>query len=168
MNCKACQDALPDLLFDPTAPTNAAAHAHISGCAFCAQELSEMEATLSLLDTWQVPAVSPYFDQKLTVRIREAQAEPAAGWFERLKTRLLLNTGRQLRPVLTTAMAVLLIIGGGSFGIANFQHPRTVSTTATVNDLQILDKNEQALQQVDQLLQEDTAATDTGATTPQS
>ena len=39
--------------------------------------------------------------------------------------------------------------------------------SAAVNDLQILDKNEQALQQVDQLLQENAPADDTG-TTPQS
>ena len=168
MNCKVCQDALPDLLFDYAAPTNTAARAHIAACILCAQEFAEMKATLTLLDTWQAPAISPYFDQKLAVRLREAQDEPAAGWFERLMTRLQLNTGRQFRSALATTMAVLLIVGGGSFGIANFQHPHTVSTSAAVNDLQILDKNEQALQQVDQLLQEDAPAADNGATPPQS
>ena len=164
MNCKTCQDVLPNLLFDPAAPENAAARAHIATCAACAQELASFEATMSLLDTWQTPAVSPYFDQKLAVRIREEQASPAPGWFEQIRTRLLLNTGRQFRPALAGVMALLLIVGGGTFGISTFH---TAQVSATVNDFQILDKNEQALQQVDQLLQENASADDTGAT-PQS
>jgi anti-sigma factor RsiW len=170
MNCKACQTAFPDLLLDPAAPASAAARAHVAACAGCAQQLRALQATVALLDTWQAPEVSPYFDQKLAVRLREEQAAPAPGWFERLRTRLLLNTGRQFRPALAGAMALVLIAGGGSFGISTLSHPRTnqgAPMSAAVNDLQILDKNEQALQQVDQLLQENAPADDTG-TTPQS
>ena len=170
MNCKACQTAFPDLLLDPAAPANAAARAHIAACADCAQQLRALQATVALLDTWQAPEVSPYFDQKLAVRLREEQAAPAPGWFERLRTRLLLNTGRQFRPALAGAMALVLIAGGGSFGISTLSHPHAMQVapmSAAVNDLQILDKNEQALQQVDQLLQENAPADDTG-TTPQS
>jgi hypothetical protein len=128
MNCKTCQSALPDLLFGSSAPAGAAdqartriaaARAHVAICASCAQELASFEATFALLDSWQVPAVSPYFDQKLSVRLREEQAAPPAGWFERLSTRLLLNTGRQFRPALAGAMALVLIVGGGSFGISS-------------------------------------------------
>ena len=168
MNCKNCQAALPDLLFDPAAPTNAAVRAHIATCADCARELAAFQATFSLLDTWQPPEVSPYFDQKLAVRLREEQAAPPAGWFERLKDRLLLNTGRQFRPALAASLALLLIVGGGSVGISNFPHPQPVKASATVNDLQLLDKNEQALQQMDQLLQDDASDTNTPATPPQS
>jgi hypothetical protein len=168
MNCKICQSAHPNLLLEPAAPENAAARAHIAACALCAQQLASLEATLSLLDTWQAPALSPYFDQKLAVRLRELQSAPPAGWFEQLRTRLLLNTGRQLRPALVGAMALVLVVGGGSFGIANFLHPHPVEASAAVNDLQLLDKNEQALQQMDQLLQDDAPATDTGATPPRS
>jgi anti-sigma factor RsiW len=155
MNCTTCQNALPDLLFDPAAPGNAAARAHIATCAACAQELASFEATFSLLDTWQAPEVSPYFDQKLAVRLREEQAAPAAGWFERLKDRLLFNTGRQFKPALVGAMAIVLLAGGGSIGITTLLRPAQASVSATVNDLQILDNNEQALQQEDQLLQDD-------------
>jgi hypothetical protein len=168
MNCKLCQAALPNLLFEPAAPKNAAARAHIATCAVCAQEFASIEDTLSLLDTWQVPEISPYFDQKLAVRLREARFASPAGWFERLRTRLLLNTGRQFRPALATAMAFVLIVGGGSFGIATFQHSQPVQTSAAVNDLQMLDKNEQALQQMDQILQDDAPAASTEAAPPQS
>jgi hypothetical protein len=170
MNCKNCQAALPNLLFDPTAPENAAARAHLATCADCVRELAAFEATASLLDLWQTPEISPYFDQKLAVRLREEQTAPAPGWFERIKTRLLLNTGRQFRPALAGAMALLLIAGGGTVGITTFQqHPQPVQASATVKDLQILDKNEQALQQMDQLLQDAAADTNTrGNSLPQS
>src|ERR1017187_10515502 len=168
MNCKACQTAFPDLLLDPAAPANAAARAHIAACAGCAQQLRALEATVALLDTWQAPEVTPYFDQKLAVRLREEQAAPAPGWFEQIRTRLQLNTGRQFRPALAGVMALLLIAGGGTLGISTFprQHPAQVS--ATVNDLQILDKNEQALQQMDQLLEDATPADNPDAQPPQS
>ena len=168
MNCKLCQTVLPNLLFDPAAPANAAAREHIVACAACARNLASLQATLSLLDSWQAPAVSPYFDQKLAVRLREAQAAPPAGWFERLRAHLLFNTGRQFRPMLAGALALVLVAGGGSFGIATFQHPRPVEASAAVNDLQLLDKNEQSLQQVDQLLQDDAPVPGPGAALPQS
>jgi hypothetical protein len=135
----------------------------------CAQEIASLEATFALLDTWRAPAVSPYFDQKLAVRLREEQAAAPAGWFERLRDRLAFNTGRQFRPALTGALALLLIVGGGSFGIATYQHPGQVAQVSPiVNDLKVLDENEQALQQMDQLLQDDASDTNTPATPPQS
>jgi hypothetical protein len=169
MNCKTCQTELPNLLFDPALPGTAAVRAHIADCSACAQELASIQSTMSLLDSWQAPEVSPYFDQKLAVRLREEQAAPAPGWFEQLKSRLLFNTGRQFRPALAGAMALLLIAGGGGIGISSFTHTghATVHLSATVNDLKILDKNEQALQQMDQLLQDDASASDS-TTPPQS
>jgi hypothetical protein len=170
MNCKNCQSALPDLLLlessaSPLKPNAAAdsnqlaaARAHLAACAACARELASLRATFALLDSWQAPEISPYFNQKLAVRLREEQAAPPAGWFERLKDRLLLNTGRQFRPALAASLALLLIVGGGSVGISNFPHSQPVKASATVNDLQLLDKNEQALQQMDQLLQDDASA----------
>jgi len=159
MNCKTCQAELPNLLFDPSAPGNAAARAHIATCADCARELAALQSTMSLLDTWQAPAISPYFDQKLAVRLREEQAAPAPGWFEQIKTRLQLNTGRQFRPALAGVMALLLIAGGGTVGVTAFHsQPQPAHASATVIDLQILDKNEQALQQLDQMLQDATPA----------
>ena len=167
MNCKLCHAALPNLLLEPAAPENAAARDHIAACAACAHQLATLQATLSLLDSWQAPEVSPYFDQKLAVRFREAQSAPSEGWFQRLRTRLLFNTGRHLRPALAGALVLVLVVGGGSIGIATFQHPHPVQASAVVNDFQLLDKNEQALQQMDQLLRDDAPAADRGVTSPQ-
>lgn len=155
MICRDCQSALPDLLFDPAAPSNAAARAHIDSCADCRRELESLQATMTLLDTWQAPDPSPYFDQKLAVLLREEQAKAPAGWIERLRARLLFNTGRQFRPALAGALALVLLIGGGTFANLSGGHSGKVEASTAVTDLQVLDKNDQALQTMDQLLQED-------------
>jgi len=161
MNCKDCQSVLPDLLFEPGAPSNAAVRDHVAGCATCSEELKSLEATFALLDSWEAPEPSPYFDQKLAVRLREEQAMPPAGWFERLKDRFLFNTGRQFRPVVAGALALILLAGGGTVAnLSGFGHFRQ-QTSATVQDLQILDRNDQALQTMDQLLQDDGPGDDT-------
>jgi hypothetical protein len=157
MNCKKCQSVLPDLLLDPAARSNAAARAHLAKCAACAQELKSLEDTFALLDQWQAPAPSPYFDQKLSVRLREEQSLAPAGWWERVKSRLLFNTGRQFRPALAGGMAALvLLVGGGTFAdLSAFSHPgASTEASAMVQDLQILDKNDQTFQTMDQLLQD--------------
>jgi hypothetical protein len=168
MNCQKCQSALPDLLLDPTARSNAAARAHLAHCVACAQELKSLEDTFALLDTWQAPEPSVYFDQKLSVRLREEQSVAPAGWFERLKSRLLFNTGHQFRPAMAGAMALVLLVGGGTFAdFSPFTHPHpSIEASATVQDLQILDKNDQALQTMDQLLQEDGAVDDGNTASP--
>src|SRR5207302_9181733 len=143
MNCKDCQSVLLDLLLEPGACSNAAARSHVASCAKCNRELKSLEATFALLDTWEAPEPSPYFDQKLAVRLREEQAKPPAGWFERMKARLLFNTGRQFRPAMAGVMALLLIAGGGGIGISTLSHQRQQAAhlSPAVNDLQILDRN---------------------------
>ena len=155
MNCKDCQSVLLDLLLEPGAHSNAAARSHVTSCAKCSQELQSLESTFALLDSWKAPEPSPYFDQKLAVRLREEQAMPPAGWFERLKARLLFNTGRQFRPALAGALALILLVGGGTFFDLSSFGPSRPQASAAVQDLQILDKNDQALQAMDQLLQDD-------------
>jgi anti-sigma factor RsiW len=154
MNCKDCRSVLLDLLLDPDMLSHAA-RSHIKSCPECNQEFKSLEATFALLDTWKAPEPSPYFDQKLAVRLREEQARAPEGWFERLKSRLLFNTGRQFRPALAAALALILLAGGGTFAhLSSFGHS-TPQASAAVQDLQILDKNDQALQAMDQLLQDD-------------
>jgi hypothetical protein len=161
MNCKDCQSVLLDLLLDPGAPSNVAARSHVESCAKCTQEFKSLEATFALLDEWKAPEPSPYFDQKLAVRLREEQALAPEGWFERLKSRLLFNTGRQFRPALAGALALILLVGGGAFANLSSFGPSASQASAAVEDLQILDKNDQALQAMDQLLQDDGPADET-------
>jgi hypothetical protein len=163
MNCKDCQSVFPDLLLNPGASENAAVKSHVESCAACGEEFKSLEATFALLDSWKAPEPSPYFDQKFAVRLREEQAQAPAGWFERLKSRLLFNTGRQFRPALAGALALVLVVGGGTFaGVSGVFHP-SPQASAAVQDLQILDKNDQALQTMDLLLQDSGSADDTGS-----
>lgn len=163
MNCKHCQSVFLDLLLDRRAASNAAAKNHIKSCAECSREFQSLEAAFALLDEWKAPEPSPYFDQKLAVRLREEQALAPAGWFERLKSQLLFNTGRQFRPALAGALALALVVGGGTFAdVSGMLHPKP-QISATVQDLQILDRNDQAFQAMDQLLQDD-GSTENSAT----
>ena len=156
MICHDYKSALPELLLDPAAPSNASVREHLKSCPACNEEFQSLEATFTLLDSWQAPEPSPYFDQKLAVRLREEQALPAAGWVERMRSRLLFNTGRQFRPVVAGALALVLLVAGGTFAaLSGFPYPDKAPVSATVNDLQILDKNDQALQTMSLLLQDD-------------
>lgn len=167
MICHDCQSALPELLLAPAATSNAAAREHLKSCPACNQEFQSLEATFALLDSWQAPEPSPYFDQKLAVRLREEQALPPAGWFERMRSRLLFNTGRQFRPAMAGALALVLLVAGGTFAnLSGFPHPAKAEVSATVNDLQILDKDDQALQTMSLLLQDDGSGADNIAVPP--
>jgi hypothetical protein len=166
MNCQNCKAAMPELLLHPAAAP--AASAHLETCSICRKEFASLQATLTLLDTWKAPEPSAYFDQKLAVLLREEQAKPPASWLERLQSHLLFNTGRQFRPALAGTIALALLVGGGTFASISRlpTDQRAIQVSAAVGDLQILDKNAQALQQMDQLLQEAQPADDATAPPP--
>jgi hypothetical protein len=159
MICRDLKSVLPDLLLDPSNPSNAAARAHVDACPTCREELRSLEATFSLLDTWEAAEPSPYFDQRLAVLLREEQEKAPAGWLENLRARLLFNTSRPFRPALAGVLALVLLVGGGT--VVNFADLQLGENevSATVDDLQIFEKNDQALQAMDIL---DDAATDEG------
>jgi len=168
-NCKDCRSHLPDLLLDDAyTSAHPEFNEHLAACAACRAELAELRSTFALLDEWKAPEVSPYFDSRLQARLREAVAAPPEGFWERTRSFFLFSTGRQLRPALACALAFVLLIGGGTF--ADFYHAGgTVSpgaTSATVNDLKLLDNNEQAEQQLNQLLDDSTPGADDGAAVP--
>ena len=152
MDCKTFKNELPDLVLTEGARPSLAAVAHMRTCPPCTEEYLSFQQTFAALDAWHAPEPSAYFDQKLAVRLREVQAEPRMSFFERLQTRLTLNTGRAFRPAMAGALALALLVGGGSFATFT-QHPAAPS--ATVNDLQILDRNQQAFQQLDEIQQEE-------------
>ncbi len=159
MDCKHCRNELETYLFEPASAelNSSSVGKHLAECGTCRAELGELQRTMNLLDAWEVPEPSRYFDQKMAVMMREEQAKTPASWLEKIREHLLFNTGRQFRPMLAGALALVLVLGGGTFaGLEIFSKPATeVQASATVNDLQILDKNAQAIQQMDQLLQDD-------------
>ena len=91
---------------------------------------------MALLDEWQAPEPSPYFDTRLQARLREEMAkQPSRGlaWLR--------------RPVLAGSMAVMLIAGAAVFRFESRKHTSNGSVAAiaepgtAVGDLQALDKN---------------------------
>jgi hypothetical protein len=154
MDCKSFESELMDLVLTPDSTPSVAAVAHMKACPPCAEEYVSFQQTFSLLDTWKAPEPTPYFDQKLAVLLREEQAAPRMSWFESLMTRMRLNTGRSFRPAMAGALSLALLVGGGSV-LVPLHGNQPVPASAAIKDLQILDRNEQAFQQLDELQQED-------------
>lgn len=157
MICRNIEAKLPDLLLDPES-VPAEVRAHVTSCAECGRELKELETTMAALDAWEVPEVSPYFDGRMAARLREAQQAEPAGWFERLRARLLFGESMHLRPLAAAALALAMAVGGGLYvGISGNQtKPAVQSQSPVIRDLQSLDENQQVFQQLNQMDQQDT------------
>lgn len=151
------KDLIPDMLLDRER-VPAAARAHMEQCEDCSRELKALESTMLALDAWEEVEPSPFFDARLAARLREA--EPA-GFLERLRLRLMVGSSSHLKPLAAGALAVLLLIGGGTYaGMAGFHNGQTapVATSATVKDLQSLEDNSQMFQELNSLDQSDSGS----------
>lgn len=166
IDCKTCREHLAELLLDDEyAALRPEFAEHMKGCAGCATELSELRATFAVLDGWTAPEPTPYFDAKMHVRLREELAAPPAGVWERMRSFMMFSTGRAMRPMMAGALALLMVAGGGGVVLGVYQQQAPVASSPAVNDLRILDRNAQALQQMDQLLEEPVGA-DEGTAPP--
>ena len=140
MKCKDIRELMPDMALG-LAEASAEAGEHLRSCSECAGKLSEMRKTMAVLDEWQAPDVSPYFDTRLQARLREEKAKEAAprGFFAWIR-----------KPVLA-AMATVLFVAGAVWFRGDFGHQQQVAQTqepyvqvqpgTAVGDLQALDKN---------------------------
>ena len=161
VNCMICRIAktqMMDLIEDAAGrnPALAEARSHVAECAACRQELDEMRATLALLDTWEAPAPSPYFGARMSALLRAEREAAPAGFFERLRARVMFGSNMHLRPIAAGALALLLLIGGGTYaGFVNTAPTPAAHPSATVRDLQSLDDNSQVFQQLNALDQQD-------------
>jgi anti-sigma factor RsiW len=145
MNCNQIRELLPDLAAAAgmDAPE---VEKHIASCNDCAAHLRDLQETMALLDEWQAPEPSPYFDTRLQARLREEMARPAVGWLSWLR-----------RPAWAMSLAAVVFAGalvvgiGGRSYIAN---PEAIKTEApslgppvqpgtAVGDLQALERNDE-------------------------
>jgi len=170
MNCQRCKNELAILLLDAENPAAAALQAHVDGCESCAAELCSLQATMAAMDEWAAPEPSPFFDTRLHARLREEMAAEPAGLWERMRARLLFNTSMQMRQVTVGAMALVILAGGGGYAGFSMLHPKPVEVSNTVQELQVLDRNDQTIQQMDQLLDDGSSntTTDQGTDTQQN
>ncbi len=64
MKCEDIREMMPDVasgLMEITPEIGG----HLAGCGACAGKLEEFRQTMALLDEWQAPKPSPYFDWQL-------------------------------------------------------------------------------------------------------
>src|SRR6185369_4161379 len=99
MKCDKILETMPDLAAGIMAATPEI-NDHLRSCPACATKLDEMQKTMALLDEWQVPEPSPYFDVRLQAQLREEMAKPATAWFEWLR-----------RPALAVSLTILMAVG---------------------------------------------------------
>ncbi len=64
MKCNEIREVMPDLAAGLTAVTPEV-KAHLESCTECAGKLEAFRQTMSLLDEWQAPEPSPYFDVRV-------------------------------------------------------------------------------------------------------
>jgi hypothetical protein len=151
MTCPDMNKILAESVFE-SRPLPDEARQHIAECAACAAELAGMESTWKLLDEWQAPEPSTFFDAKLYARLREEQTTAPASFFERAKAWVLYSSNLQMRQLAAGALATVLVIGGGTFALLDNQPAAPVAqTSATVRDLQSYDGNAQLFQQLNAL-----------------
>src|SRR5215471_75582 len=139
MKCEEIRERMPDVAAGFSEVTTEESN-HLAGCNVCTEQLKSMKATMGLLEEWQTPEPSPYFDIRLQARLREEMAKPQAGWLHWFR-----------RPVLAAALTVIMGVGIGLFLThdgGRVQPPTPVveqvpeGPGTAVNDLQTLDKNQ--------------------------
>ncbi len=145
MKCNEIHEMMPDLAAGLSAATPEV-NQHLQGCNDCQAKLNAFRQTMALLDQWQAPEPSPYFDTRLQARLREEKARQPVGWWHWLR-----------RPALAGALALVAVVGVTIFergGIAPPpQGPTTIAATpgTAVGDLQALDKNDDLYANFDEL-----------------
>jgi predicted anti-sigma-YlaC factor YlaD len=135
MKCNEIRELLPDLAAGVVA-AGPEVNDHLRACADCGGTLEEFRKTMALLDEWQAPEPSPYFDTRLKARLREEAARQPASWLAFLR-----------RPALAVSLGIALVAGTTLI----LQHDATKPTSAqltpgtAVSDLQVLDSNHEIL-----------------------
>ena len=133
-------DAIKELMLDVAAGAGEATPAmneHLRGCSACTTKLAEMQKTMALLDQWQAPEPSAYFDTRLAARLREERAKPErAAWLSWFRA-----------PVLAGALALVLMMAGGIRWFTGTTPAAPIAQTpappgTAVGDLQALDRND--------------------------
>ncbi len=113
MNCKQIRELLPDLAAGSDAATllpGLEVEKHLATCDACTAKFRDMQKTMALLDEWQAPEPSVYFDTRMQARLREEMARPtpslgAFGWLR--------------RPALAMGLAAVVLAGAIGFGVGN-------------------------------------------------
>src|SRR5882724_8926884 len=152
MNCNQARDTFLEIAHGEANTTVLSAHSeislHLAGCPECAKLLQALQQTISAMDDWKSPEPSPYFNTRLQARLAEVKREEAMapagilGWLRKPAFGLPI-----WRPIaagaLTFALAVAVGLQKGPSSLnTNTSSNKAIGTSAAVNDLQKLEKNQ--------------------------
>ena len=148
MKCNEIRELMPDLASGLSAVTPQMDE-HFRACSECSQTLADFRQTMLLLDEWQAPEPSPYFDTRLHARLREETAKQPVGLLASLGTSWFrtswFRTSWLRKPALAFSLAAILVVGITLFRGDGYRYRETNSMAAVpgsaVGDLQALDKN---------------------------
>jgi predicted anti-sigma-YlaC factor YlaD len=136
MTCNDIRELMPDLAAGMHTVTPEVDE-HLHGCGECAAKLEEFRQTMALLDEWQVPEPSPYFDVRLRANLQEEMAKQPTGWLQWLR-----------KPALALSLTVLMVVSitlfrsGNPVGSSGSDQVATaMEPGSAVSDLEALDKN---------------------------
>jgi hypothetical protein len=103
MDCKEIHELMPDLAagMDVATPE---IERHIASCAGCSAQLEDFRKTMALLDEWEAPEPSPYFDTRLQALLREEEARQPIPWYRRLTQTIF------MRPAWTMSVAAVIFM----------------------------------------------------------
>ena len=136
MKCIQIRELIPGLAAG-LAAGNPEVNQHLSACADCSQVLEQTRQTMAVLDEWQVPEPSPYFDVRLRGRLQEELRREPSGWMQWFR-----------KPVLAISFAVLMAASITLVRINTMDQDHSgpvasadIGPGTAVGDLQSLDKN---------------------------
>jgi predicted anti-sigma-YlaC factor YlaD len=138
MKCNEIREQLPDLAAGLVAG-EPEVNEHLHSCAECAGTFAEFQKTMALLDEWQAPEPTPYFDTRLQARLREEMAKKPSPWLAWLR-----------RPALAASLAAVVAVGAVMFRLEENKarhNPGPIASVSAdpgtaVGDLQALDNNQ--------------------------
>jgi predicted anti-sigma-YlaC factor YlaD len=144
MKCNEIRELMPDLAAGFSAVTPEI-NQHLKDCGECEAKLNAFRQTMTMLDEWKAPELSPYFDTRFQARLREEKekAKQPAGWWAWLRG-----------PALAGALAVVAVVGITVFqrgGITTGPPIITAAPGTAVGDLQALDRNDDMYANFDEL-----------------
>jgi len=132
MSCNEVQEQFLELTTPGSAALPEVAE-HLATCATCASHLESLRKTWALLDEWQAPEPSAYFNTRLQAKLREERLNPKrAGVLGWLRLRW--------QPVAAMALTLALAIGITLYNTSAPPPPKA-SVTGAVSDLQALERN---------------------------
>jgi|SRR5690348_1836638 predicted anti-sigma-YlaC factor YlaD len=135
MTCHDICEMMPDLAagFGEVTPD---VSEHLKGCGECTTMLNEFRQTMAVLDEWEAPEPSPFFETRLQARLREEMRQQPGfmQWFR--------------KPALALSFAVLMVASvtlvytGHNSAKPTTEATKIIEPGSAVSDLQALDKND--------------------------